>query len=64
MLGGLGYRQIHNDTGRNFQPERLKAYLEGIQPSADPESLPNILLILADDLGFGDLEFLPWRHPI
>ncbi len=56
VLGGLGYRQIHNDTGRNFQPERLKAYLEGIQPSADPESLPNILLILADDLGFGDLE--------
>ncbi len=48
-------RQIHNQTGRNFQPARAKAYLDQINPSSAPESLPNIVIILCDDLGWGDL---------
>ena len=56
VLGGITYRQVYNHIGRNFQPARAKAYLDGIQPSPAPEALPNIIIILCDDLGFGDLE--------
>jgi arylsulfatase A len=56
IAGGLGYRQVHNHVGRNFQPARAKAYLDSIQTSRHPEALPNILVILVDDLGSGDLE--------
>jgi arylsulfatase A len=56
LVVGAGYRQVHNQIGRNLQPERAKAYLDSIQPSPSPETLPNIIIILVDDLGFGDLE--------
>ena len=56
MAGGLTYRQIHHHIGRDFQPERAKAYLDSIQPSTQLEGLPNMIIILCDDLGYGDLE--------
>ncbi len=54
VVGGL-IRQVHNQVGRNFQPERARAYLDGLQPSRSPADLPNIIIILCDDLGRGDL---------
>ena len=55
VVGGIT-RQVHNQIGRDFQPERAKAYLDNIQLSSAPEALPNIIIILCDDLGWGDLD--------
>jgi arylsulfatase A len=54
VVGGIT-RQVHNQVGRNFQPERASAFLDQIRPSSDPKNLPNIIIILCDDLGWGDL---------
>jgi arylsulfatase A len=53
--GGPGSRPLHNRGGRDFQPARAQAYLDGIESSDQPETLPNIVIILVDDLGNGDL---------
>jgi hypothetical protein len=55
-VGSLTARQIYNDLGLDFRPARARAYLEGIQPDSTPEKLPNIIMILCDDLGAGDLD--------
>lgn len=56
VLGGVTYRQIHHFNGRDFHPQRAREYLDGIQPSPNPEQLPNLIVILCDDLGSGDID--------
>ena len=55
VAAGAAGRALYDHFGRDFQPGRAKAYLEGIPPSSAPRDLPNLVIILCDDLGFGDL---------
>jgi arylsulfatase A len=55
IAGGSGYRTYYRHVGRDFRPARARAYLDGIRTSERAEALPNIILILVDDLGDGDL---------
>jgi arylsulfatase A len=63
LLAGGAVRQVHNTRGRNFQPERTQTYLDSIPPAPDPEVLPNIVIILCDDLGQGDLDSPALKTP-
>ncbi len=55
VAGGLVARQIHYTLGRDFRPSRAEAYLAGLSPGLTSKDLPNIIIILCDDLGKGDL---------
>ncbi|MCJ7622912.1 MAG: sulfatase-like hydrolase/transferase, partial [Anaerolineaceae bacterium] len=54
-VAGVGGKQYHDIRGRDFQPERTAAQLARIEPAANPDALPNIVLIYVDDLGYGDI---------
>jgi arylsulfatase A len=62
VVGGITH-QVHNQVGRNFQPERAQVYLDQIQADASVETAPNIIVILCDDLGLGDLESTAINQP-
>lgn len=53
--GGIAARVYRNHVGRDYDPERTTRLLSSIQPADDPSILPNIVLIVVDDLGYGDL---------
>jgi uncharacterized sulfatase len=53
--GGIGYRLANDALNRKLDPDRTKKLLSRIQPADPSQKLPNIVVISADDLGYGDL---------
>ncbi len=58
--GGLGAglaaaRVVRDVRGRDFDPQRTARYLDGLAPSPTQAKRPNFVIMLVDDLGYGDL---------
>lgn len=53
--GGMGWKTWHNHVGRAHDPARSDAVLARVPVATPAGGLPNIVLIVADDLGYGDL---------